>query len=203
MTPNLPEDPEGFDPAAELEALRVLKAKVYTAVRRATIGVAIVVIGTFVGFAATGYSIKQADDAAQDAQGAVDAINGETDARRAAFSETIDTFCDENNRQDRLLAQVLSVAVNETPPFGAGINPDNLSPFDLRVIATIARIQNLSVSGPPSPLQTKLEEQIRELKDLTPCEVLVKLYLAGQPIPGPDQLEKLIKSGKLEEVLGE
>ena len=200
MTPNLPEDAEDFDPEAELAALRVLKAKVYHAVRLATIGVGIVIIGTAVGFAAAGYGIHKANQAAEDAKAATEQTENEREQRISAFSQTIDTFCDTNNRQDRVLAGLLQQSLN-VQPFGSGIDETLLTRFQLRVVSAIAAIQHASEAGPPTDLENAFNLQIRKLKDRTPCQLLVQLYLSGQPIPGPRDLKMIERHP--EDVLGD
>lgn len=119
-----------------------------------------------------------------DNEDAIDQIQVERSARIDTVAGIIDQNCSTNNAQDRLLARLLRVSANpDAGGFGAGVDLSTLSSFDLQVLGSIAKVQELTAEGPPNRLQRVFNAKRKELEALTPCQQLVARYLAGEPVP--------------------
>lgn len=111
--------------------------------------------------------------------------------------------CSENNKQDRVLAGLIEVSIGGRSSFGDGLKPGALSPFDIQVVRTIAKVQRLT-EGSPDKLKVVFERALHQLQTETPCGAVVKAFLAasttddlkairailraaskGQPLPQP------------------
>lgn len=119
---------------------------------------------------------------ALDASDAVDTANAERKARSEAVATVIEFGCNTDNFQDKQLAKLIRVSLDQGGGFGGEIDPNALTPFELQVIAAIAHIQQLSQSGPATHTQQVFEETEKELRDLADCAEIVDAFLAGQPI---------------------
>jgi septal ring factor EnvC (AmiA/AmiB activator) len=84
--------------------------------------------------------------------------------------------CSENNKQDRILAGLIEVSVNGSSSFGSGIDPAELSRFDIEVLETIDKVQKLS-QGQPDRLKRVFAKALRQLRAETPCEAIVQAFL--------------------------
>jgi hypothetical protein len=122
---------------------------------------------------------------ANDASDAIDTAEGERAARSTSVTGVIDLFCDINNAQDSTLAGLLNAS--NGAEFGDGIDPNTLTPFDIQVLASIARVQALSEDAAPQDL---IDTTLAELEDLTPCQKIISLYLAGEEVPTLKELDK-------------
>lgn len=86
--------------------------------------------------------------------------------------------CTENNKQDRVLAGLIEVSIGGRSSFGEGIQPGSLSPFDIEVVRSIAKVQRLT-EGNPDQLKTVFERALRQLQAETPCGTVVRAFLAA------------------------
>lgn len=86
--------------------------------------------------------------------------------------------CNENNKQDRLLAGLIEVSIGGQSSFGAGIDSSSLSPFDLEVIRSIGKVQRLSETN-PNQLKSAFQRALRQLQAETPCGAVVTAFLAA------------------------
>lgn len=113
----------------------------------------------------------------------VNAIENEREARINNFSEFIDENCETNNEQDQLLATLVAVSISGNNSFGEGLDPDQLSDFDLAVLDSIRQIQKQAQEDGPSVLQSVFLRKLKELRDLQPCAEAVAAYITGEPPP--------------------
>lgn len=164
------------DPPVPDSEEKTLEDRVRFALRAMIVAIIIFTAGSAIGFFKTEQAINSTNDA-------IDQINAERDARIDTVSQIIDQNCNTNNSQDQLLANLLTVALNADAAFGENVDPNQLTDFDLKIQAAISKIQRLQQAGPPSPVEQAFQKQIDTLKDLTPCQTLVALYIAGKPIP--------------------
>lgn len=95
-------------------------------------------------------------------------------------------FCSENNRQDRTLGRLLSVAGGDGQTFGADVDPATLTPFDLRVLRSIAKVQQTDPQG--DKVRSAFREEQARLQDDTPCHALA-LRVAEATGADPDSIE--------------
>lgn len=118
------------------------------------------------------------------------AITQEKNDRQETVAGVINLFCDINNRQDQTLAQLIAVSVGQGAQgqFGAGVDPDQLSSFDLKVIAAINAVQNAQ-SPDDSNFQHVFEATQRALENLTPCDLIIQRYKTGGNIPQLDDID--------------
>lgn len=135
-------------------------------------------------------SVWKIGSVANDAQDAIDTANAERAARSATVAQVIDFGCSTDNGQDRLLAKLVAASIDpQQGAFGDGVDPNTLTPFDLQVLATIAKV---SAAQPTNPLTRKFKHVLKKLRDLTDCDSLVSSYLAGAPIiTQPDALDRV------------
>lgn len=124
---------------------------------------------------------------AQDAKDAVTTAEEERHARSEAVATVIEYGCNTDNFQDQQLANLIRVSLDGGGGFGGGIDPNDLTPFELQVIGAIAHVQALSESAPPTHTQEVFQQTEAELRDLADCEEIVQAFLAGEPIePDPN-----------------
>lgn len=96
-------------------------------------------------------------------------------------------FCSENNRQDRTLGRLLEVAAGDgEQTFGAGIDPAKLSPFDVRVLRSIAKVQQSDPRG--ETVRSAFHAEQERLQNDTPCHALA-LRVAEATGADPDSIE--------------
>lgn len=146
----------------------------------------LLIVGT-IGFIKIGNAAEDARDASDDAKEAVNTANVERQARSEAVATVIEYGCNTDNFQDKQLAKLIQVSLSGGGGFGGGIDPNDLTPFELQVIGAIAHVQHLAESAPPTQTQEVFEQTEAELRDLADCEEIVKAFLAGQPIePDPN-----------------
>lgn len=109
----------------------------------------------------------------------LDRIEQERTDRTESVTGIIEEFCGTNNKQDRTLARLVEVSLGGGG-FGEEVDPDSLTPFDLRVLTTISTVQAMTKD---SQLERVFERELKDLQDDTSCRALVKNFVAGEPIP--------------------
>lgn len=150
--------------------------RVGNALRAAIVCVIVVIAGFAVSF-------WKADQAIDQTNENVTQIQAERHSRVDTISDVIEQTCNTNNSQDQLLASLLSVSINSQGNFGSSVNQRKLTNFQRDVLGAVVAIQRLQAQGPPSTIQQAFTEKIKTLRDLTPCQKLVALYVSGDPIP--------------------
>lgn len=98
--------------------------------------------------------------------------------------------CETDNDQDRLLAKLVRVSL-EGGTFGANIDPSDLTPADVAVLGSIAKVQALAAEAPPTQQQRVFESELENLDRLTPCQALVARYLSGEQVPTTAELNSI------------
>lgn len=153
------------------------EARVKLAIRALRIGSGLFLAAIVVAVIALG-------NVATDASNAVETAEAERDQRSASVSGVISLFCDINNEQDRLLADLVAASIGsgEDSSFGAGLDPATLTEFDLAVLASIAKVQ-MQTADTNGTLPAVFQKKLKQLQDLTPCATIVSLYLAGEEVP--------------------
>lgn len=106
-------------------------------------------------------------------------LTAERNARQQVVAQQIDFNCSTNNGQDKLLARLVAASIGPQGTFGEDLDPSTLTPFDLQVLATIAKITAASTD---TPLTHRFQQVLAKLRDLTDCQALVNAYLAGDSI---------------------
>lgn len=177
-------------PPTRLEMAHILK-NVIT-------GLGILVIALGGGVIVIGNIAKEASEAAENAEQAVAAAESERLARVSTVSDVINVLCLTNNSQDLTLGDLVAVSIAPEDAFGSTIDPNDLDTFDLQVLASIARIQEIQGE---SPLVETFRETLRDLQDLTPCKELLEDYRDGgeidvQQIIGPNQSQDELSGEK-------
>lgn len=130
-----------------------------------------------------------ASTAATDASNAVAVAERERSERADSVAGVIELFCDIDNVQDTTLADLVEVSIGSgDSSFGEGIDLSALSEFDLAVLASIAKVQELQATI-EGGLSKVFREKLAELRDLTPCGRIVALFLAAEDVPTLDELE--------------
>jgi hypothetical protein len=121
-------------------------------------------------------------------QANIDQVNKERQARFVAQTSVNAYFCGQNNEQDRILARLVEVSLNGGN-FGDDIDPATLTPFDLEVLATIAKVQ--SAGGKEADeLQRVFKRKLAALKDKAKCRELA-LELARAVGADPKTVESI------------
>lgn len=111
---------------------------------------------------------------------AVSSINHERSKRLQTVSQVIDLFCNTDNGQDQLLATLVSSSIHGSGDgFGAGLDPSTLSPFTVRVLDSIQEVTERTQGQGVPP---EFRRVLKELRDLLPCETLVRNYLNGESV---------------------
>lgn len=105
-------------------------------------------------------------------------VRHEREVRAKVQAEINRYVCNENNKQDRILAGLIEVSVSGTSSFGANIDRSALSPFDLEVLRTIAKVQKLT-EGQPDKLKAVFNRALQQLQAETPCGAVVRAFLAA------------------------
>lgn len=132
-----------------------------------------VIVAGLLWLGGTGYAIYK------NAQ-AIDQITAERSTRINTVAQILDQGCSTDNGQDKLLAKLIAASLSQTGGFGEGIDPSTLTPFDLQVLATIAKV---TAAQPQSPLTDKFRHILHKLRHLTDCTAIVDAYLNGTDIP--------------------
>jgi hypothetical protein len=106
-------------------------------------------------------------------------IEDERAARAASITGIIDLFCSDNNAQDRTLAHLVEVSLSGDASFGAGLDPNALTPFDIQVLTSIGKVQELTEDN---SMQRVFRQELANLQDEDNCEGLISKFLAGEEI---------------------
>lgn len=105
--------------------------------------------------------------------------NAERNARVQTVSQILQSGCATDNGQDKLLARLVAASLSQQGgSFGEGIDPSTLTPFDLQVLATIAKVS----AATQTPLTDKFRHVLHKLRNLTDCSAVVQAYLNGDPL---------------------
>lgn len=109
-------------------------------------------------------------------QVATEAATDERDARIKVGAEVQHYICAQNNRQDRILADLVESSLQGGGGnFGDGLDPTILTDFDLRVLGVIAKVQTATEQG-GSGYRLIFKRALAELRSEAPCGRLVKLF---------------------------
>lgn len=134
------------------------------------------------------FALYKVEGVADDAKATADAtaaavvtIEAERSQRIEVVGQIIKFTCEDNNSQDDTLAALVAVSLSGSG-FTEGIDRSRLTPFDLQVLTTLAKIQRLS-QGANSHLNRVFERKLRALRDLRECPTIVESYLNGVPPP--------------------
>ena len=104
-------------------------------------------------------------------------LNKERKARSKVQAEINRYVCVENNKQDRVLASLIVASTGDgAGAFGEGIDPDDLTPFDVEVLKSIAKVQALSEASGGADFREAFERALRQLRRETPCSALVAAF---------------------------
>lgn len=107
---------------------------------------------------------------------AIRQINAERAARTDVVASIIHDFCTTNNEQDTLLASLVKVSVDSGATFGKGIDLSQLTDFDIQVLTSIAKVQQLS-EDTDTHLTRLFERKLKSLQNTTDCEAKVASFL--------------------------
>lgn len=122
---------------------------------------------------------KDGQAAANKANDAIETSNRERAARVQVSGEINRYVCQENNKQDRILAGLIGVSLGGQASFGEGIPPELLTEFDTAVIDSIQRIQKVSGQSSPEDFQAAFKRAQAQLLHDTPCAELVNAFTAA------------------------
>jgi hypothetical protein len=142
---------------------------------------------TFIVFTiTTGLALVQAFSAAEDADKAAKAAQAQADTNTQILNElehervdrinagasVVSFLCIENNRQDETLGKLVSVSLpEEGDTFGDSLDPSLFTPFDIRVLETIAKVQIQEAQSQESPTKT-FKDELQHLNDTVLCQDL-------------------------------
>jgi hypothetical protein len=128
-------------------------------------------------------------DVAQDASDAVATAEAERAARAESVKGIVDLFCAIDNNQDSILAELVAASVESGGTFGKGIDLTALTDFDVAVLSSIAKVQELDAGASDTHLERTFERNLRELEDLTPCQEIIDRYVEAEEIPSLEELD--------------
>lgn len=116
-------------------------------------------------------------------EGSIDDINTEREQRKLVVAQQVENTCTDNNEQDSTLAKLVAVSVQgQTAGFGSGIDPTLLTPFDVQVLTSIAKVQELSQQD-NDELEQVFAKTLADLRAKRDCEEIVAAYLKGEDPP--------------------
>ena len=127
-------------------------------------------------------------------------VGNEREARVDTAATVIALGCETDNSQDETLAALVEISLDPgAAAFGANIDTSKLTQFDVKVIASIARVQQLAADAPPTEQEEVFNRQLAELNDLQPCEALAQAYKDGASITELDEICSATVCRKAEE----
>lgn len=116
-------------------------------------------------------------------------VGDEREARVDTAATVIALGCETDNSQDETLAALVEISLDPgAAAFGANIDASKLTPFDMKVITSIARVQQLTQEAPPTKQEEVFTRQLAELNDLQPCAALAQAYKDGASIDDLDEI---------------
>lgn len=114
------------------------------------------------------------------AESARDTSEREREARAAVQSEINRYVCQENNKQDTILADLLDISLNGSQTFGQDIDPSQLTEFDIAVLSSIGKVQELTQAGPPTEQEEVFQDALVKLRNKAPCNAIANAFLEAQ-----------------------
>lgn len=122
-----------------------------------------------------------------------DRLAHERVVRSKVQSEINRYVCNENNKQDRILAGLIEVSLGGQSSFGAGLDLSQLTEFELEVVKAIGRVQELTEAGGDSEAKSAFERALRELQEETPCTTVVQAFLAASSTDDLEAIREVLK----------
>lgn len=119
----------------------------------------------------------------------VERLDDEREARVDSAAAIILLGCVTDNNQDRLLANLVEVSLSGST-FGGGIDPADLTPYQLEVVTAIAAVQEAAARAPETEQAKVFEQALEDLQSRVPCRRIVRQYRSGEPVPIPAELER-------------
>lgn len=147
------------------------------------------------------FAVNQAIEAGRDgetagnqAKEAIQKNERERRVRARIFGEVNRYVCQENNKQDRILAGLIEVSIGGQTNFGQGIPRDQLTAFDLQVLDAINHVQTLSSAQQPEEFLSAFKRALAQLRNQTPCAALVTAFTEASDTRDYQAIRKFLAS---------
>lgn len=185
--------PDLLTPFAIILAGALIAWQIRTHVALSLVGLQLflVIVGAL-GFYKIEANLNKTDSIAKGNRENQERLTKERLVRSKVQAEINRYVCNENNKQDRILAGLIEVSIGGQSSFGHGVDLSSLTDFDKQVIASIGRVQKLTEAD-PAQFKEVFERALRQLQATTPCGTVVRAFLAASTTDDLKAIRQILK----------